>query len=170
MTAARVELRPATPADEPPLRRIYASTREDEVAQVPWTEEQKTSFLDMQFDAQDRFYREHHAGQAFDVIEVDGEPAGRLYVARWPEEIRIVDIALLPEQRGRGVGTSLISALLREALSTGRKVSIHVERQNPAGRLYRRLGFREVGAANGVHGLWEANPSRGAPSSGGDVS
>jgi ribosomal protein S18 acetylase RimI-like enzyme len=154
----KIELRPVMPEDEPLLRRVYSSTREEELQPVPWSAAEKAAFLDMQFDAQDRFYREQHVGQAFDVIEVDGEAAGRLYVARWPDEIRIVDIALLPEQRGRGVGTALITALLEEAARTGRKVSIHVEVSNPAARLYRRLGFRAVDAGDGVRARWEAEP------------
>jgi ribosomal protein S18 acetylase RimI-like enzyme len=154
----KIALRPAVPGDEALLRRIYASTREEELAQVPWSPAEKAAFLDMQFDAQHRFYHEHHAGQAFDIIEVDGEPAGRLYVARWPQEIRIVDIALLPEHRNRGVGTSLITALLEEAASTGRKVSIHVEHFNPAASLYRRLGFRMV-SEQGPYPRWEAEPA-----------
>ena len=79
---------------------------------------------------------------------VDGEPAGRLYVARWKKELRIVDIALLPEHRGRGIGAELLRELLEEADAAGKPVTIHVERENPAMGLYQRLGFspkREVG-------------------------
>ena len=139
-----VELRPAEPADEPFLRDVYASTRADELTRVDWPDEQKRAFTDQQFTAQDAYYREHYEGASYDVILVDGEGAGRLYVARWPEEIRIMDIAILPEFRGAGVGTRLLTALQAEAAAGGRSLSIHVEGFNPARALYERLGFRAV--------------------------
>jgi ribosomal protein S18 acetylase RimI-like enzyme len=139
-------LRPARPDDRELLYRVYASTREDELASVPWDDEAKDGFLRAQFDAQDRWWREHYAGASFDVVLVDGEPAGRLYVHATDDEIRIVDIALLPAFRGSGIG----SALLRDVLADGRRVTIHVERMNPALRLYERLGF-ELAEDKGVY-------------------
>jgi ribosomal protein S18 acetylase RimI-like enzyme len=120
---------------------VYASTREEELAVVPWDDAQKETFLRQQFDAQDAWWRENYAEATFDVILVDGEPAGRLYVHRGPSEIRIVDIALLPEHRGNGVGTRLLDDLLAEGDAGAKSVTIHVERMNPALRLYERLGF-----------------------------
>lgn len=139
-----VTLRPETPADEPLSRAVYAAARADEVARVPWTEEQKAAFLSMQFEAQRAHYREHYADAAFDVVVVDGADAGRLYVGRYDGEVRVIDIALLPEYRGRGVGTGLLTGLLDEARASGRKVVIHVEHENPARSLYDRLGFVPV--------------------------
>ena len=109
----------------------------------------------MQFDAQRSHYEEHYDGATYDVIVVDGEPAGRLYVARWAEEIRIMDIALLPGSRGRGVGTQLLRELLVEGASAGKRVTIHVEKLNPARRLYQRLGFVVV-EDRGVYDLMSA--------------
>ena len=128
-------LRPARADDRDFLLRVYASTREEELRLVDWSDEQKAAFVQQQFEAQDAYYREHYDPATFDVIEVDGEPAGRLYVARWEEEIRIVDVALLPEHRGRGIGTTVIRALLDEAAAWGKRLSIHVEKHNPARRL-----------------------------------
>jgi len=139
------------------LYGVYASTRQEELAQTGWSEEQKASFLRQQFEAQSRYYREHYAGAEFSVILSDGRPAGRLYVARWPGEIRIVDIALLPERRNRGIGTKLLEDLIAESEASGKPLSIHVERFNPALRLYERLGFREV-ADKGVYFLMERAP------------
>ena len=93
-------LRPARPEDREFLLSVYASTRTEELTPVPWTDEQKAAFLRMQFDAQDAHYRAHYEGATYEVIEVDGLPAGRLYVHRRPKEIRLVDIALLPRFRG----------------------------------------------------------------------
>ena len=120
---------------------MYASTRAEELAVVPWDDAQKDAFLRAQFDAQDAWWHENYAEASFDVIVVDGEPAGRLYVHRGTSEIRIVDIALLPEHRGDGVGTRLLEDLLAEGDASGKSVTIHVERMNPALRLYERLGF-----------------------------
>lgn len=141
-TSDPVGLRAASSQDEPFLRTLYASIRADELAQVPWTDEQKRAFTDMQFTAQDQYYREHYPTAQFLVIEQGGVPIGRLYVDRWPREIRIMDIALLPEFRGLGIGTKLIRKLQEEAASAAKALSIHVEKFNPALRLYQRLGFR----------------------------
>jgi ribosomal protein S18 acetylase RimI-like enzyme len=143
-------LRPATEADREFLLSVYASTREEELAQVQWAEGAREAFLEHQFSAQDRHYRANYPGATFDVIEVDGEPAGRLYVHRGPAEIRIMDIALAPAFRGRGIGTGLLRELMEEAAGSGRSLSIHVELNNPARRLYERLGFVPAGE----HGVY----------------
>jgi ribosomal protein S18 acetylase RimI-like enzyme len=136
-----ITLRPATAADEEFLRAVYASTRAEELTVTPWTDEQKATFCDMQFDAQRAHYAEAYPELEQDVIVVDGEDAGRLYVARLPGDIRVVDIAILPAFRGRGVGEKLLSDVLAEARAAGGKVTIHVEHQNRARHLYDRLGF-----------------------------
>ena len=137
-----ITLRPVAPADTGFLLAVYASTRMDELAVTGWSAEQKAQFCQMQFTAQDAHYRQHYPTAEFFVIEVAGIPAGRLYVDRWSKEIRIMDIALLPEHRGRGTGTRLLSDLIQEAATSGKRISIHVEKLNPALSLYRRLGFQ----------------------------
>jgi ribosomal protein S18 acetylase RimI-like enzyme len=149
-----VTLRPVSAADEQFLREVYASTRAEELAAVPWNDEQKTAFLRMQFDAQDRYYREVYPHGAFDVILIEGEPAGRLYVNRGPDEIRIIDIALLPAYRRRRIGTHLLGSLQTEAALARKALTIHVERFNPALRLYERLGFQQI-ADRGAYLLLE---------------
>ena len=153
-----VTLRPLTDADLDFLHRLYATTREDELKQVPWTPEQKAAFVRQQFEAQHAYWRENYTDTSWDLVVADGQPIGRLYVARWSEEIRIVDIALMPEHRGGGVGTRLIREVLAEGDATGRKVSIHVEVFNPARRLYERLGFVQAGE-RGVYHLMERHPA-----------
>ena len=147
---ATVTLRPIRPEDGPFLLRVYASTREPELATVEWDAAQKAAFVRMQFDAQHAYYQEHYAGAAFDVIVVDGQPAGRLYVAREDDEMRIIDIALLPDYCDRGIGTMLLRGLQSEAAAAGKPLRIHVERFNPALRLYERLGFNPI-ADRGVY-------------------
>ena len=140
-----VVLRPVTAADRALLVELYGSTRDEELSQVVWAEGQREAFVLMQFEVQDTQYRANNPDATFDVIEVDGNPAGRLYVDRRADDIRIVDIALLPHFRGAGVGGHLIATLTDEAAATGRSVSIHVEVHNRAVALYRRLGFVTVG-------------------------
>jgi ribosomal protein S18 acetylase RimI-like enzyme len=136
-----IRLRPIRDADGPFLRRLYASTREAEMQLVSWTDGEKVAFLDQQFEAQHRCYQKQFSAASFDVVEADGEPVGRLYVDRRVDELRIIDIALLPGWRRRGLGGALLTAILDEAEAAGKAVRIHVERNNPALRLYERLGF-----------------------------
>ena len=149
-----VRLRQAAGADRAVLVELYGSVREPELAHVPWDDAQKRAFVEHQFSAQDAHYREHYPGATIDVVEVDGEPAGRLYVHRGPSDIRSMDIALAPPFRGRGIGTALLRSLMDEAQESGRKLSIHVEQNNPARRLYERLGFEPAGE-HGVYVLME---------------
>lgn len=159
MPDPRVTFRPITPDDLPFLLRVYASTREEEMAMVvDWTPEQKADFVRSQFEAQHGWYQDHYQGARFDVILVDGVPAGRLYVHRRESEIRLVDITLLPEFRGGGTGSALLRDLLAEGEAAGKRVTIHVEVFNPAMRLYERLGFLPV-EERGPYRLMEWKPA-----------
>lgn len=139
---------------------VYASTREEELGPVPWSDEQKDAFVAMQFAARLAHYAQHYAGMTSDVVLVDGQAAGCLLVARWAQEIRIVDIALLAACRGRGAGSELLGMLMAEAAGAGKRLSIHVERESRALSLYERLGFRRVGET-GVHLRMECDPHVG---------
>jgi ribosomal protein S18 acetylase RimI-like enzyme len=152
-----VQLRPVAEADRPFLVELYGSTREEELDQISWAPGAREAFVEQQFSAQDAHYRANYPGATLDVIEVDGEPAGRLYVHRGASDIRIMDIALVPRFRGRGIGTALLRTLMEEADSSGRKLSIHVEVNNPARSLYDRLGLRAAGD-EGVYVLMERPP------------
>lgn len=158
VTERSVGLRPSTPQDRGFLHRVYASTRAEELERVPWGDAQKEAFVRQQFEAQDLHYREHYPTATYDLVLVGDEPVGRLYVDRWGDEIRVIDIAVLPEHRGGGIGTSLLRDVMDEGRRTGRKVSIHVEIFNRAMQLYERLGFerREV---RGVYMLMEWAPN-----------
>lgn len=150
-------LRPLTDDDRSFLMELYASTRADELAQVPWDAATRRAFVEQQFHAQDLHYRTHYPGATLDVVEVDGERAGRLYVHRGERDIRVMDIALLPPFRGRGLGTTLLRDVLAEGEASGRTVSISVEVFNAARRLYERLGFRDA-EDQGVYLLMEWRP------------
>ena len=154
-------LRPIAPADRELLYRVYASTRTEELAAVDWSAAQREAFLRQQFEAQHAWYQQSYAGAAFDVVlDAAGRPAGRLYVARWPREMRLIDVALLPEFRRHGLGSALLGDLLAEAGRAGKPVTIHVERMNPALRLYERLGFR-LKEDKGVYLFLEWSPAAG---------
>ena len=159
-----VVLQSVRPEDEAFLFQVYASTRAEELAQVSWSEEQREAFLRQQFVAQDKHYRANYPGAEFQIIQADGEAAGRLYVHRRENEIRIMDIALLPDYQRRGIGTMLLEKILAEGADSGKKVSIHVEAFNPALHWYERLGFKKV-AIHGVYHLmeWSANSPNFAP-------
>lgn len=150
-TTGTLSLRPIREEDMEFLLRLYATTRADELAMVPWTDEQKEAFVRQQFEAQHAWWSEHYPDASFDLVLRDGEPIGRLYVDRWEREIRIVDIALLPEHRGGGIGSRLLRQVFAEGDAAGKPVSIHVEVFNPARRLYERLGFNYQGEPKGVY-------------------
>jgi ribosomal protein S18 acetylase RimI-like enzyme len=150
-------LRPAEAADRDLLFRVYASTRQDELALTDWDEAQKMAFLSQQFTAQDTHYRAHYPGAVFNLILLDGDPVGRLYLHRRPSDIRIMDIALLPPHRNHGIATALLRDLQSEAAAAAKPLTIHVEQFNPALRLYARLGFRPI-AEHGVYFLMEWSP------------
>lgn len=142
--SAGITLRPVRPDDRPFLLRVYAESRADELAATGWSAAEKDAFCHDQFAAQDDHYREHFPGCEYLVVERDGRSIGRLYRDLREDEIRVVDIALLAAERGRGVGGRLMGDILAEARDRGLEVRIHVERTNPARHLYDRLGFRLV--------------------------
>lgn len=156
-----IQLRDVGESDKDFLFAVYASTRAEELAPLNWSAAQKEVFLRQQFGAQTVSYTTHYPGAVFQIIVVEGQDAGRLYVHRRDQDIRIMDIALLDAFRGRGVGSQLIGSLLKEGEMSRRKVSIHVEIFNPAIRLYERLGFRLV-ATEGLYHLMEWTPEAAA--------
>ena len=143
--------------DLPFLAQVYASTRREEMQQAGWCEQQVADFLQSQFDAQHAHYQQHYADASFDLILLVEEPIGRLYLEVMKDEIRIIDIALLPEYRGRGIGSILLNDILDRAASDDLCVRIHVEQFNPALNLYKRLGFVEL-EERGVYLFLEWRP------------
>jgi ribosomal protein S18 acetylase RimI-like enzyme len=126
------------------LYRVYASAREQEMAGWGWADSEKDAFLRMQFNAQHAHYQQQFGDADWNLVLLDGEPVGRLYFQRREDELHIIDIALMAEQRGQGVGSALLQDVLDQADQAHLPVRLCVERNNPALRLYQRLGFREV--------------------------
>lgn len=151
--------RTVTESDIDFLRTLYISTRYQEVQQVGWSKTQIDEFLTMQFNAQHQFYLQQFKHAQFDVVECDGEAAGRLYLDYREDEIRIVDIALLPEFRGKGLGSRLLNQIISDAKEKNIVVRIHVEKNNPALTLYQRLGFVEI-EDKGVYLLMQKTPGQ----------
>ena len=154
-TMAGLTFRPERDDDLDFLRGLYASTRSREMDLIDWSNEQKNLFLTSQFQTQRNFYLANFQDCRFDVIEQEGVAIGRFYVAHRSHEIRIIDIALLPEHRGRGLGGRILLALLDRAAADAKSVSLHVEKFNPALHLYERLGFKSIGEDNGINQMME---------------
>lgn len=140
----RLVLRPEQDEDEAFLRALYASTRLDELAGLGWDAAQVDEFLRMQFDFQRAHYRRHYPDASFRIVVLDGRSIGRLYVHYTRQDVRLMDIALVPDARGKGIGRGLLERVLEEASRLAAPVTLHVAPGNPARRLYERLGFRAV--------------------------
>lgn len=154
-----VRYRPAADGDLPFLANVYASTRLEEVAAAGWPPEIQRAFLAHQFDAQHRHYRQHYPDAEWLVIERHGEGVGRLYVEEWKDQLRLIDIALLPDARRAGLGSAILADLMEQAAAARKPLTIHVEKNNPAMRLYLRLGFVAIDE-HGVYDLMEWRPDR----------
>lgn len=165
---AAYTLRPATAADAPVLRAVYASTRADELAATGWDAAQCQAFCDMQYDAQQAHYTRHWPHAVCQLVLVpdsagDGlgtRVAGRLWVDRRTDALHVLDIALLPSARGQGLGSACLHDLMAEAAAAGLPVTISVETHNPARRLYDRLGFLPDGPVQGLYQRMAWHPAR----------
>ena len=157
MTSRTVTLRPVSDPDRPFLFELFASTREAEMQLVPWTGEQKQAFLEMQFAAQLQSYAATHPQASHDVICLDGQKAGRLYLNRSEEGFHILDITVAPNLRNGGIGSEVLREILKEADQRAAPVSIYVETFNPSVRLFERLGFQSA-SVNGFQVLMRRPP------------
>jgi GNAT superfamily N-acetyltransferase len=158
-----VALRPVQPEDEEFLLQVYAASRADEMALVDWDEAQKLAFLRMQFEAQGAQYHARFPDAQYSIILYKGRPAGRLWIGRAPEQIRLLDIAILPEFQNKGVGAVLLKSLVAESEAACKPLRHMVFKMNTAAlRFYERFGFapiEDVGAY--IH--MERRPTGGQP-------
>lgn len=152
-----LQFRPIADQDQPFLLELYGTTRAAELAMLPWSQQQKEEFVQMQFHAQHTFYQQQFGNAKFDLLLKHDKPIGRLYVDRREDEIRIIDIAIMPDYQRQGIGSQLLQELLDESKASAKPVTIHVEKNNPALGLYQRLGFEQL-EDQGVYWLmrWSA--------------
>ncbi len=145
LVALGVTLRLRCEDDDAFLRQVYYAYRWEELTLTDWPEEARIAFLDQQYNFQRIHYDRNYPAAVWGIVEVAGEPAGRLYLQYAGQDLRIIDVAFLPPFRNQGIGTGLLTAVqeLARGLSAT-KASIHVEQNNPALRLYQRLGFEIV--------------------------
>jgi len=140
-----ISLRPAGPDDQEFLFKLYASTRQAEIEAFGWNPAQQEAFLRMQFNAQRRWYATAYPAAVEQIVEVNRQPAGRLMVAKGESAVAtLVDISLLPEHRGCGIGGGLLRELLDQCNHEQTSLRLQVLKTNPAARLYDRLGFLKV--------------------------
>jgi ribosomal protein S18 acetylase RimI-like enzyme len=140
-----ISLRNFRAGDQDFLFTLYASTRRHEIAPFGWPEAQQEAFLRMQFTAQQRSYESAYAQSEHHIVEQDGQPIGRLMVLREKDSVLLVDISLLAEHRGHGIGGELLRELIQECTRAGSTLKLQVLKTNPALRLYQRLGFIRTG-------------------------
>lgn len=150
MSVQTLTLRLATPVDQPFLRMLYGTTRAPELEHTGWGRVARERFVDQQFEAQRSYYQAHYADAEQYVIEQAGQPIGRAYLLWTDSHLQIIDLALLPEACGRGIGGELLGRFLERVDREGLSAGLHVESYNPAQRLYFRHGFDVVGE-NGVY-------------------
>jgi GNAT superfamily N-acetyltransferase len=143
ITLNAISVRNEQPGDEPFLLELYVSRRQAEMDALGWPAEMRNTFLHQQFRASQGYHTAYPDAE-FQIIRVNGVNAGRLIINRTREELRVVDVALLPQFRNAGVGTSLLRKLFGEANATCKPVRLRVDRGSPAEQLYQRLGFARV--------------------------
>jgi GNAT superfamily N-acetyltransferase len=152
-------VRPEIDGDIPFLEALYGTTRADEMARVQWSEAEIRQFVGQQFRAQRTHYREHYPGAEFLVVEQEQQPIGRLYLHQTRSELRLMDILLLPQWRGQGLGRRLLAAVLGQAAAARLPVTLHVESFNPAMQWYLRLGFEQL-EERGVYWFMQLSADR----------
>jgi ribosomal protein S18 acetylase RimI-like enzyme len=147
-TRERITFRTEETEDESFLCGLYATTRAHEMALTGWPREAQEAFLRQQFQFQSIHYHRYYQNASFRIILLDGRPVGRIYLHYGSADILLIDIALLPEYRGLGIGGLMMHDLLAEAVQTNKRVLLHVEPNNPALHLYQRFGFQVVDEPN----------------------
>jgi GNAT superfamily N-acetyltransferase len=154
---ADLQLRPVQPEDTPFLLRVYASARAAEMAMVPWTGEQKESFLRAQFEAQTREYTARHPHAEHSILVYRRRDVGRCFVSRAGAQVHILDLTVLTPERNAGAGSALIRRLQEEAAVAGAPLTIYVETFNPALAFFTKRGFRPQ-QQEGIHLLLKWMP------------
>ena len=158
-----ITLRDAMPSDRPFLLALYASTRAEEFAHLGWPAEMERAFMQVQFEAQRGDYERRYPTSRCRIVELQGCPVGRLWVAREARSLTVLDISLLAELRGQGIGTACLRQVQQRAAAAALDVELQVVVGNPAHRLYGRLGFRDIGEAGVRQAMAWTPASRATP-------
>ncbi|HQU84920.1 MAG TPA: GNAT family N-acetyltransferase [Pyrinomonadaceae bacterium] len=145
---------PAAPSDELFLFDLYASTRQEEMSLVPWSDEQKNAFLTQQFQAQHNYYKSKYPTADFSILSVDGVQVGRLYTVEIDGVFKILDITVAPEKRNQGFGSYWLSEIIEKAKEQNISVQIYIETTNRSANLLSRFGFQPKDSDE-VYQLWE---------------
>jgi ribosomal protein S18 acetylase RimI-like enzyme len=157
-TLGAISFRVETESDAPFSRGLYAQTRAAELANVAWTEAQKTAFCAQQFSAQHAHYETHYPNACFWLIRLGDTDIGRLYFEQTARELRLMEITIDAKHRNRGVGGAISGALLAHAMKEQIAMGLHVESFNPAKRLYDRQGFRDM-ETRGIYVYMRVEPN-----------
>jgi ribosomal protein S18 acetylase RimI-like enzyme len=155
-----IALRPVGPDDEAFLLALYASTRAAEMAMVPWSDEQREAFVKMQFAGQQAHYKKTYPAASHQILLSNGRAVGGLYVARLADEIRIIDLTVMPGERNSGIGTLALEELIAEGKQVGKVVRIYVENYSSSLSLFERLNFKPI-EQQGFYLLLERTPDAG---------
>ena len=139
-----VTRRPGCAADQDFLFGVFCSAQAEKFESLSLLPDQQEQLLRMQYQAQRRAYLGQYPDADFDLVLINGVPAGNLYALRGPDKFVLIDITLLPEHRNSGVGADLVRQLITKASAAGKALNAHVSKENPAWRLWRRLGFRKI--------------------------
>jgi ribosomal protein S18 acetylase RimI-like enzyme len=150
---------PIAQTDEPFLFALYADTRQEELAVVSWSDEQKDAFLKMQFQAQHLHYTTKFPLASLQILRLDNQPIGRLYIAEFDDEIRILDLTITPDFRNKKIGSLLLGEIVQDAQTKDKSIQIYLENYNPAQNLFLRFGF-EVVAEEGLYQIWNKSADR----------
>lgn len=157
MSKYAVTLRALHSDDMAFVERLYAGSRAFEMSHSGWPADQIAAFLTQQFNTQHTYYQTHYPDGEFLIVEQHGQAIGRLYLFWGPTALNLIDINLLAEYQGQGIGSALLDDLLRRVDEQGLGVDLHVEEYNPAMRLYARLGFY-VNGESGVYKRMRRDP------------
>jgi ribosomal protein S18 acetylase RimI-like enzyme len=157
MSSPTIHCRPATADDEPFLRRLIIETLTQELAAWLWPEAIREQLLEMQYRGKRQGIAANYAAAELSVIELSvieasptdaaPQPVGWIVVAPSDTDLHIVEIAVLPESRGKGIGAAALRGVLEVADRRGVPVRLNVTTGNRAVRLYERLGFRRSGGS-----------------------
>jgi len=157
LSVSGLEFKAISDEDMAFLLRLYTSTRWEEVQQAPWSDVQRHSFLEQQFNAQHSYYQKHYSKADYLLIQKNKKAIGRIYLDKDAESVCIIDIAFIPEFKYQGFGTMVLKEIIKEAQLTQKKIVIHVENFNPAYQWYLKLGFQQV-EDKGVYQYMEWHP------------